>query len=126
MLETESNERIRDLFEAAHAADRPPAFDRLWTRAGRRQRRLLHLVPVATALLLVLAFGWLVVSSIGQGEIELSEADAQALAESLSTWRGPTDFLLDTPGSEYFFSIPVLEVRVPGNGAYGTQQEVLQ
>ncbi len=42
-------------------------------------------------------------------------ADVRPLAVDLGavTWRGPTDFLLDTPGREFLQSVPALHVDVP-------------
>ena len=33
---------------------------------------------------------------------------------SISTWRAPTDFLLQTPGRELVVSVPELQPQIPG------------
>ena len=41
---------------------------------------------------------------------ELSPADQLALGRELSRWRGPLDFLLETPGSATLDSVPSFEL----------------
>ena len=38
----------------------------------------------------------------------------QVAEVSISTWRAPTDFLLQTPGRELLVSVPQLQPQIPG------------
>ena len=119
MIERDEETRIKGLFERLHEQDRPPAFAELWPRA-ERYRPPLRLLPVAALLVLAVLAGWLFVARWQQPEVELTAAQAQALADSLSAWEGPLDFLLETPGSEYLATVPAFgfenaEMDVNGN-----------
>ncbi len=99
MNEQDQEKRLRALLEEAHRADRAPAFRRMWEAAcavDRRRRPLWVAVPAlaAVALLLVLTTRPQVVPTPSSQQIPSLE------------WKGPLDFLLQTPGSELLNTVP--------------------
>ncbi len=105
-------EILGEFFRQAHADDRPPSFVAV-ARARRPVRRFARARPavaVAVVLLLAVAVAWLTPRLAGPGAGALSEEEQLALAHELSSWRGPLDFLLETPSREILFAPPSFEL----------------
>lgn len=101
------DERLRSLFAELHAGDNPPTFERLARRRHGRRRPVRRWAAAAAALALAAALAWTWARTTGPtGTTERSAADELALASSLSRWRAPLDFLLETPGSELLTVTP--------------------
>jgi len=114
-------EAIRALFEEAHADQPTPAFQKLWPQQAdsaktQRQRGLSLPFPLAArglvaatlmgalVLILILATSWegLVNGKAGsEGDPMIAE-----MAAMDSSWQGPLDFLLRTPGYELLETVP--------------------
>jgi hypothetical protein len=75
-----------------------PEFDRLWkARPGDRSRQTRWYAAAACALIAVLAFVLIRSAQHRPGE--------RAVA-SITEWKAPTDFLLETPGRELLSTVP--------------------
>lgn len=75
-----------------------PAFADLWKpRAGARRRKLRWLAATACALIALLAFLWIRSAQRRPEEIAVA---------SITDWKAPTDFLLETPGRELLRTVP--------------------
>jgi hypothetical protein len=86
-------------------------------RAGRASRRRAIGPAVAAAALLVFIAGLLLLvpkHPLPLASRRLSPAPSSAEA-SLESWESPTDFLLDTPGSEIWHGLPRLLEPLPPN-----------
>jgi len=100
---------ISRLFEAERRADESaaPPLDALLARAARPRVspvRLLRQLDVAAALLAILAAAALVLRSGSARPAAPPQGETETIR--LSDWQSPTDFLLDTPGSELLTQIP--------------------
>ncbi len=99
MNEQDQETRLRALLDEAHRADRAPAFRRMWeaARAGDRTRRPLWVAfPALAAVVLLLV--WTTRPQVGptRGSQQIASLE----------WKGPLDFLLQTPGSELLNTVP--------------------
>jgi hypothetical protein len=97
--EQDQEKRLRALLDEAHRADRAPAFRRTSeaARAGdRRCRPLWVVVPVLAAVALALVL---------TTRPQVGPTPASQQIPSLQ-WKGPLDFLLQTPGSELLNTVP--------------------
>jgi hypothetical protein len=75
-----------------------PEFARLWQAgAGAQRRQTRWFAATACALIALLAFLW--IRSVQR------RADDKTVA-SITEWKAPTDFLLETPGSELLRTVP--------------------
>lgn len=107
--------RLREFFRAAHATDRVPPFARL-VRASEPVTGSSRWRPVMAALAVVVvavAVGWLMPRLAGTRSAALTEEEHLALASELSSpdsWKGPLDFLLETPSREILFAPPSFEL----------------
>jgi hypothetical protein len=93
MNERDQERRLRALLDEAHREDRAPGFRRMWeaARAVHQRRRQLWM---AVPLLLVLTI-----------RPQVAPTPASQQIPSLE-WKGPLDFLLQTPGSELLNTVP--------------------
>lgn len=75
-----------------------PKFAALWkARPGARRRQVRWFAAAACALIALLAFLW----------IRLVERPPEEItAASITEWKAPTDFLLETPGRELLRTVP--------------------
>ncbi len=72
----------------------------------KRRRRLVPRLAIAALLLVLTLAGAYVARRTQQRPVPPANV-------TLSTWRAPTDFLLQTPGSELLDSTPRLESQAP-------------
>lgn len=124
--ERAQREILAEFFRQTHAGDRPPPFAGVVAaRPVRRPALRRPAVAVAAVLLVAIAGAWLMPRLAGPGAAGLSEEEQLALAHELSSWRGPLDFLLETPGKDILFAAPSLELMTsmipPAAGAEETQ-----
>jgi hypothetical protein len=91
---------LRERFAALRAEDqsRAPAFDAVRRRLVRRPR------PSALPVLLAAAAALL----LSVGVRSMLRPVRPAIDLSVTTWRGPTDFLLRVPGEESLRTVPTL------------------
>jgi hypothetical protein len=98
--------KIRDWFERLKQDDAriAPTFASSWRAAEsrmiavRRPSLLLRFAAVGAVLVLAATGTW-----IG---LKQRPARPAAAITQLSQWRAPTDFLLETPGSEFLRTVP--------------------
>jgi len=98
----------------------PPARVTSAAPVGAALARAFGLVVVAGALLMVMREWSMRVPG---------DAEATRLAAEMSSWEAPTDFLLQTPGIEFFESSPRFGAgteELPGDESSPTQEEVLR
>jgi hypothetical protein len=75
-----------------------PAFGRLWRgRPHARRRQTRWIAAAASALIVLLALLW--IRSVQR------RPDDKTVA-SITEWKAPTDFLLETPGRELLRTVP--------------------
>ncbi|HMK72092.1 MAG TPA: hypothetical protein VK454_02070 [Myxococcaceae bacterium] len=104
MKPDDAEARLRAALADAHREDatRTPPFDRMWRAAGRGESGRSSPVPwLVTCASLAAAMGlaaWLV-SRLGPPPAPLPTG---------THWRGPTDFLLETPGLVTLRTVPEL------------------
>lgn len=113
MAETERERQLlRGLLAEGHRSTRrrTPAFAALWSRAvaemrspPEARRRGLALAAAAAALL-ALATTVTLWRARPQDPVEVERA--MQIAATVSEWRAPLDFLLETPGREWLESTP--------------------
>ena len=110
---THDDPDLRDIFAALRREDErvTPPFQRLW-RAGVprgamasavRTRWILATAGVAGIVTLVLVFG--------RATPRVNVPHQSTV--SLSNWRAPTDFLLQTPGRDLLATVPRLGIQTP-------------
>jgi hypothetical protein len=95
------DERLRDRFRAADRAQRaqaPPFADLLRRERPVRPRRFLVLAAAASILLAAIVADFLRESRPAPPRPDPFYSSAR--------WKGPTDFLLETPGDELLHAIP--------------------
>ena len=99
---------LHDAFEELRRNDlaRTPSFERVWRNAhgGLRARRSTFVFALAACALVVVVATSLVMMLRAPREVP-----REFLAASV--WKGPTDFLLDTPGRELVRSVPQIPER---------------
>lgn len=95
---------LRDAFARLREADMRSA-PRFGVHESRR-RRFVPRLAFATLMLVLILTGGYVARRAQQRRVPPANV-------SLSTWRAPTDFLLQTPGSELLDSTPRLDSRAP-------------
>lgn len=115
----QDRELLRSVFAEGHreTSEKTPAFAPMWqeaerTRADRRRPRRRYSIAAlaAAAASLMIAAGLIGIRGLNEPETTAAELDAQMsqMAASLSEWRAPLDFLLQTPGSEWLQTTPRL------------------
>jgi hypothetical protein len=93
--------RIRDALTDAHAADRPPSFERMWTTARRpRARPLRRWVALSAGLAAAVAVVWF---------LARPHPPPSSWQPTGTRWTGPTDFLLETPDLITLRTLPSLD-----------------
>ncbi len=108
-MKPDDDDILRKAFREAHRKDteRMPSFDQAWRAARRSGQTRPSAVPwLVTCATLVTAAGlavWLV-SQLGPPPAQLPTGAA---------WRGPTDFLLETPGLVTLRTVPQLVPTLP-------------
>lgn len=92
-----NDEQLRDAFSELRRREgaRVPRFDRMWARRAS-PRRLSFAFVFLSLLLLALTAAVLYRSQ-------------RAPQPTISAWRAPTDFLLQTPGRQLLNSVPDLK-----------------
>lgn len=95
---------IREAVEAAHRADAPPPFARLWQPGGVEPRRHRWLALSAAAAAAVLAM------------IFTGPGPADRPVPELPAWTSPTDFLLEVRGLDFLKTAPALRPPPPVAG----------
>jgi len=96
----DSDNTLRRRFAALRREEdqHAPEFTRLWRAgAGARRRQTRWFAAAACALVALLALLW--IRSVQR------RADDKTVA-SITEWKAPTDFLLDTPGRELLRTVP--------------------
>jgi hypothetical protein len=110
----DDDDALRAALAEAHRrdAERAPTFDQVWHRARRGGRPHTSAVPwLVTCASLVTAAAlavWLV-GRLGPPPAQLPGG---------TTWRGPTDFLLETPGLVTLRTVPSLIPSLPEPGLH--------
>jgi len=108
-MKPDDDDTLRAAFAEAHRTDaeRMPSFDQAWRAARHGGQRRTSPVPwLVTCGTLVTAAGlavWLV-SQLGPPPAQLPTG---------TSWRGPTDFLLETPGLVTLRTVPQLVPTLP-------------
>ncbi len=108
-MKPDDDDTLKAALAEAHRADtaRSPSFDKAWRAARRGSQTRASPVPwLVTCATLVTAAGlamWLV--------SQLGPPPAQIPAGTV--WRGPTDFLLETPGLVTLRTVPQLVPTLP-------------
>lgn len=75
-----------------------PEFSRLWhTRIGPRRHQVRWVAATACALIALLAFLWM---------RSAQRRPEEKTVASITEWKAPTDFLLETPGRELLRTVP--------------------
>jgi len=122
---SDSDDTLRGRFavlrreEVQHA----PEFGRLWHgRADARRRQTRWFMAAASALIALLALFW--IRSVQR------RPDDKTVA-SITEWKAPTDFLLETPGREMLRTVPEIGTwhvynAVPGDTPSPAEKKVLQ
>jgi hypothetical protein len=107
-----SDETLRGRFAALRREDEQsvPGFAGLWRARARSPRRWTYWLATAACAVVILA-GLLWLRSVRPG----SKVDKTV---SITEWKAPTDFLLETPGREMLRTVPRLESNVGGLGGY--------
>jgi hypothetical protein len=105
---TNDDPDLREIFAGLRREDEcaAPPFQRLW-RAGARRDAMAP--PVRTRWILAtagIAGIAAVVLTLSRGTPRVNVPDESTV--SLSTWRPPTDFLLQTPGRDLLATVPRL------------------
>ena len=118
---------LRQAFTSLYDRIEAPSFESVFQERPARPAVPLRALSVsALAVLLVAGIVFLVVDA-GLDDSVLSPDDELMLAESVTSWQTPLDFLLETPGEQYWSASiePALDTRdwsVPGFGS----EEILQ
>lgn len=108
-MKPDDDDALRAAFADAHRrdAERTPSFHQAWRTAHSAERTHASATPwLLTCASLVAAAGlavWLV-GHLGPPPAQLPVG---------TTWRGPTDFLLETPGLVTLRTVPVLNPTFP-------------
>jgi hypothetical protein len=116
---TPEERELSRLFESERRADESaaPDLDALLARRPRRRRSAGRRIALATAA----ALASLVTAAVLLVRGAAHRAPAAEPPKQLADWQSPTDFLLDTPGSELLTQIPTLSVP-PDAGNAGVPQ----
>jgi len=108
-MKPDDDDTLRAAFAEAHRTDaeRMPTFDKVWRAARHGTRPGSSPLPwLVTCASLVAAAGlamWLV-NQLGPPPAQLPSG---------TSWRGPTDFLLETPGLVTLRTVPQLAPTLP-------------
>jgi len=109
------------------AQRRTPEFARMWGEAGRisagsggRSARPIRLAAGAAAILAVTMAGLLLWNGRGTRTSPRAAAEAEA---TITSWKAPTDFLLETPGIEILTTLPAIGPAPPFPSAEDTSNE---
>lgn len=99
---------LRDAFDELRRAEktRTPPFQRIWTSAQKRSGVRAPRGPLSFALA---ALSLIVVALLAAYRLRAPSHPPATAAPPLMTtaqWKSPTDFLLDTPGSDLGHSLP--------------------
>src|ERR1041385_5893200 len=112
MNEERQDEKIRRLFRELRTFDAhtAPTFDATWKAAGNRNAIAAGHPPfailiAATAIVAALV----VVGAIWFQSHRTKTEPIEIASNSLSDWQSPTAFLLQTPGSDVWTSVPSLD-----------------
>src|SRR5262249_49464077 len=99
------DEQLRRRFGDLRREDewRAPQFAALWRSRQRKRQRLSRWFAAGASAVLVLA-GLLWLRSVQHGP-------ENAPAASITAWKAPTDFLLETPGRELLRTVPAIGGR---------------
>ncbi|MFQ5528042.1 MAG: hypothetical protein ACE5GX_17515 [Thermoanaerobaculia bacterium] len=112
--ERDTERLLRRFFAAVHADDRVPAFQRMarpaLTASVRRSAAWRPVFAVLAVVVLAAGVAWLMPGLRGLDGASLSETEQLALAQDLSSWEAPLDFLLETPGREILYAPPSFEL----------------
>jgi len=127
-----NDEKLRALFREVHEQLDPPAPPIAGllhpTAGGTTLHARRSAVALASAVALVLIAGalWLILK-IGPSAVRHDEAFR--LAAELGEWEAPTDFLLQTPGIEFFEEAPRFGAPLddsPDETIRPTEKEIIQ
>jgi hypothetical protein len=100
----------------ADEASAPPFHATLTSaRAGRASRRTAIGPVLASATLLVVIVGLVIFESKHQPASRRPAPAPSSAEASLESWESPTNFLLDTPGSDLWRGLPRLTEPLPAN-----------
>ena len=121
--------KLRAFFRAAHERldpTPPPLAGLIRPTTAAPTRRPVAALAAAAALVLVSGALWLIMQS---GPSMVRDDEALRLAAELSDWEAPTDFLLQTPGIEFFREAPHFGApidRLPDEMTRPTAKEIIQ
>jgi hypothetical protein len=96
----DSDDMLRRRFAALRREEEQhaPEFARLWqARAGARRLRARWFAATACLLIALLAFLW---------TRSAKRRPEEKTVASITEWKAPTDFLLETPGRELLRTVP--------------------
>lgn len=88
-----------------------PSFKKLW-RNGQRSKRLKSPQLWRVAAVLSLGVGLALLAYFAVREFVVTPVP-HSQPQSISKWKAPTDFLLQTPGIEILSSTPTLTAPIP-------------
>ena len=98
-----------------------PEFARLWSVCAAARRQARWFAVTACALIALLAFLWIL----------SARRPKEITAASITQWKSPTDFLLETPGGELLRTVPEFGQRqlytvMPGAAPSPAGKRILQ
>src|SRR5271156_5263855 len=103
-MKPDDDDALRSAFAEAHREDaqRRPAFDQTWAKARRDSQPRPSATPWLVTWATLVGAGGLAVWLVGQ------LGPPPAPLPTGTSWRGPTDFLLETPGLVTLRTVPIL------------------
>lgn len=119
MMNTPRDHELQQRFERQResALSQARPFDDVVSRGRLRRQRPSLRRPAAAGVAAVLMVVVLVATRVLADDSPPATADVSPNSLDLGavTWRGPTDFLLDTPGREFLLSVPTISATRTGS-----------
>lgn len=119
MTERDNEREVASAFEQlrrAGEASAPPFHETLMSARADPESRRRAIGPVlAVATLMVVIVGLAVFESKHPSDSRQDAPAPSSPQASLESWQSPTDFLLETPGSELWRDMPRLTEPLPAN-----------
>ena len=122
------DKKLRAFFNESHERldPPPPALAGLLRPAAVPARRTVVTIAAAAAMALIAGALWLIVPG---DPSTVRDDGALRLAAELAEWEAPTDFLLQTPGIEFFQEAPRFGAPIdglPGEMTRPTPKEIVR
>jgi hypothetical protein len=122
---SDSDDMLRRRFSVLRREEEQhaPEFARLWHgRADARRRQTRWFAAASCALIALLALLWM---------HSAQRRPAERTVASITEWKAPTDFLLETPGRELLRTVPEIghwqiHTAMPGATPLSDRKKVLQ